>query len=257
MVLNPEIAAILTLTSTRPPLTSLGLAAYRIQVNEAVVRASKLEAPLTEIRDLEIPGPIGSIGVRLYIPPENGPHPLLVYCHGGGYIIGNLDLSDYICRLIAAMSACTILSVDYRLALEHPFSAGLNDAWAALIWSLEHVDELNADPTRIAVGGDSAGGNLAAALRARDAGISLAAQVLLYASPDYPDLSAASAREYVTGASASVEVTMRRYAGMPHGFLAFVSAVPAVMDQLCAWLNEKWKRQRVLLNSNEGALRHG
>jgi acetyl esterase len=126
---------------------------------------------------------------------------MLLYFHGGGYVIGNLDISDAICRSIASGSRCVVISVDYRLAPEHPFPAATDDAWAALIWVVGHATEINAESTRIAVGGDSAGGNIAAAmaLKARDAGVRLSAQVLLYASTEYPDPDSPSSRMFANG----------------------------------------------------------
>ena len=94
--------------------------------------------------------------------PPQPPQPLLVYYHGGGWVIGDLDTHDSACRFLAAHTGVAVLSIDYRLAPEHPFPAAVEDALAAFAWADAHADELGADPARIAVGGDSAGGNLAA-----------------------------------------------------------------------------------------------
>ena len=113
--------------------------------------------------------------------------PALVYFHGGGWVIGDLDTHDGVCRLIANAAQCAVISVDYRLAPEHKFPAAVDDAWAATRWIVGHAGQLAIDPTRVAVGGDSAGGNLAAvvALMARDAGgPTLALQVLQYPVTD-------------------------------------------------------------------------
>ncbi|HLB04329.1 MAG TPA: alpha/beta hydrolase, partial [Gaiellaceae bacterium] len=138
--------------------------------------------------DRAVPGPAGPVRVRVYEPPgDAGPHPLLVYFHGGGWIIGGLDTHDGVCRSLAARTPCVVVAVDYRLAPEHRFPAAVEDAWAATAWGAEHAASLGADPARVAVGGDSAGGNLAAvvALRARDRGLPLALQLLVYPVTDY------------------------------------------------------------------------
>lgn len=145
--------------------------------------------PMARVERLEIPGAAGTIPARLYVPPTAAPtsSPLLVYYHGGGWVIGDLDTHDSVCRFLAIAAGVLVLSVDYRLAPEHPFPAAGEDADAAFRWAAEHADELGADPGRIAVGGDSAGGNLAAvaSLLARDGGgLRPAMQLLIYPVTD-------------------------------------------------------------------------
>ena len=132
---------------------------------EARVTGRPRPIRMAEVRGIEMPGPNGPIPARLYVPPLPAPDaaaPLLVYYHGGGWVIGDLDMYDDLCRLMAAAAGCMVLSVDYRLAPEHPFPQPLEDAFAAFEWTVANADSLGADPKRIGVGGDSAGGNMAA-----------------------------------------------------------------------------------------------
>ena len=140
-----------------------------------------------EVDDLTIPGPAGQIPVRRYRPVDSQGAPLLVYFHGGGFSIADLDVYEALCRLIARDAGVQVLSVDYRLAPEHKAPAALDDAYAAYRWAAECAADLGADPNRVAVGGDSAGGNLAAGvcLRARDDGAAPPVlQLLIYPMVD-------------------------------------------------------------------------
>jgi acetyl esterase len=114
------------------------------------------------VKDLSIPGPAGQIPARHYRPTTAGPAPLLVFYHGGGWTIGDLDTHDALCRLTCRDAEVHVLSIDYRLAPEHPAPAAVDDAYAAFRWAHEHAGDLGAIPGKVAVGGDSAGGNLAA-----------------------------------------------------------------------------------------------
>jgi len=145
--------------------------------------------PMARVENLTIPGPDSEIPARFYValgaPPP--PQPLLVYFHGGGWVVGGLDTHDGLCRFLAEYSGCRVLSVDYRLAPEHPFPIPLEDSFAAFRWAHEQAGQLGADQNRIAVGGDSAGGNLSTALclLARDSGGPMPAmQLLLYPVTD-------------------------------------------------------------------------
>ena len=126
--------------------------------------------------------------MRIYTPRGTGPFPLLVFFHGSGFVLCSLDTHDGMCRNLCAGAGCVVASVDYRLAPEHKFPAGIEDCLHATRWAAAHAAELGADPARIAVGGDSAGGNMAAvtALRVRDeGGPALCGQLLLYPVTDY------------------------------------------------------------------------
>jgi acetyl esterase len=141
------------------------------------------DQPIGAVRDV----PVGERPGRLYVPTAaTTPGPLLVFFHGGGWVYGDLDSHDPLCRFLAERSGVRVLSVDYRLAPEHPFPAAYDDAVAAYRWAVENAASLGADVTRLAVGGDSAGGNLAAvtAIEAARAGLPLAFQLLVYPGTD-------------------------------------------------------------------------
>ena len=117
---------------------------------------------LASITDRTIPGPAGEIPVRIYRPSTEVGLPVTVFFHGGGWVVGDLESHDHCCRVIAAKADCVVVAIDYRLAPEAKFPAAIDDAWAATEWVATHGDELNVDTSRLAVAGDSAGGNLAA-----------------------------------------------------------------------------------------------
>jgi acetyl esterase len=157
------------------------------------MRASRLmfgAPPLpTQVRDLVAPGPAGAVPIRLYRPLDaipGQPLPLLVYFHGGGWLLGDIETGDALCAALAQSVGIVVAAVDYRLAPEYPFPAGLEDCFAALDWLIAQASELGLAPGCVGVAGDSAGGNLAAvcALRARDRGDPLRAQILLYPVTD-------------------------------------------------------------------------
>lgn len=156
---------------------------------EALAEARRKLAvePVDQIRDLKIPGPAGEIPIRVYTPKIQSPAPALIYFHGGGWVLGDLESHDHVCRALANNASCVVLSVDYRLAPEHKFPAAVHDSFAATQWIADLAGELGVDRSRIAVGGDSAGGNLAAVVSqiARDrGGPSIAYQLLIYPSTD-------------------------------------------------------------------------
>src|SRR5579864_7018094 len=153
---------------------------------------------VARIEDRKIPGPAGEIPVRIYTPAGSGPFGALVYFHGGGWVIGNIETHDVVCRDLTVGAGCVTVSVDYRLAPEHKFPAGPEDCFAATKCVADNARSLNVDANRIAVGGDSAGGNLAAvvAQMARDrGGPKLAFQLLVYPCIDCAN-ETASQREF-------------------------------------------------------------
>ncbi len=147
--------------------------ATRVSNNALTRTLDERDIRVAGIRPVSIPGPAGTIAARHYRPPAGGqPAPLVVFLHGGGWVFGDLDSHDSACRLICRDAGVHVLAVDYRLAPEHPAPAAVDDAYAAYRWAREHAAELGADPRRVAVAGDSAGGNLTAVVcrLARDAG---------------------------------------------------------------------------------------
>ena len=190
--LDPQAKAVLE------ALASSGRPAYH-QLDPKDARQLFLETrPLStptppevgSVRDATAEGPAGQIPLRVYRPaglPTSTPLPAYVYFHGGGWVIGDLETHDVLCRQITAASGASVIAVDYRLAPEHKFPAAVDDAWAATRWVAAHGAELGVDGRKLVVGGDSAGGNLAAvvALLARDAGgPPIAGQVLIYPVTD-------------------------------------------------------------------------
>lgn len=175
----------------RPPMEQQSPAEAR----EAYQRGRAFLQPespvMAEVRDLTADGPAGPIPLRLYRPhgaASGAILPALVYYHGGGWVIGDLDSHDTLCRQLCNMSGAAVIAVDYRLAPEHRFPAAVDDAYAALVWIAANAKALHIDARRLAVGGDSAGGNLAtiAALMARDQkGPALRLQLLIYPATDF------------------------------------------------------------------------
>ena len=156
---------------------------------------------VAQVIDTTYPGPAGDQNIRLYIPDAPGPLPVVVYFHGGGFVTGDLAVTEELCRALANDAGAIVAAVSYRLAPEHPFPAATDDTFAALQWVADNAVQFGGDPTRIAVHGDSAGGNLAAvaALRARDeGGPALTCQVLTYPVID-PHADTPSREQYGEG----------------------------------------------------------
>jgi acetyl esterase len=203
MPLHPQAVAFLELLAELrvPPVEKLTPARARAQV--APVPGP--HRPVGRIEDREIPGPAGPLSLRIYWPSAaegNGrPRPVIVFLHGGGWVLCNLDSHDAACRGLTNATDCVVVSVDYRLAPEHKFPAALQDSFAATQWVSEHAAELGADPSRLVVAGDSAGGNLAASvcLMAKDLGsFRPAYQVLIYPVADHA-FETASYRDFAEG----------------------------------------------------------
>jgi acetyl esterase/lipase len=176
MPLAPQAAAYLDRLRhlAAPPYWEIGPLAARQRMDDDAPGLFGEPDPVASVEDADADG----VPARVYRPAE-GELPALVWFHGGGWTIGSLDSHDRLCRTLAARSACTVVSVDYRLAPEHPYPAAVEDAWAATLWASRRFSGL-------AVGGDSAGGHLAAvvAVRARDHALPLAVQVLVYPATD-------------------------------------------------------------------------
>jgi acetyl esterase/lipase len=163
--LAPRLQLLAKLSAGRTPFHRMTPAEARATSREALALADSAPCPMDRIEHRVVPGPAGSIPVRVYHPPDlAGARPLLLYFHQGGCVIGDLDGCETFCTLLAATARCPVMSVDYRLGPEHRFPAAQEDAFAAYRWAAEHAGEVGGDPTRLAVGGDSAGGGLAAAI---------------------------------------------------------------------------------------------
>jgi len=188
-MLDPQARALLDELAAlgRPPIWDVPIEVARAVSTATNVRLAGPPQPVAEVRALCIPSPAGPIAARAYIPAGISPLPIVVYFHGGGFTVGSLDGYDATLRALANASGAIVVSVDYRLAPEHRFPAGLEDCYAATLWLARHAASLGADSKRLAVGGDSAGGNLAAvvALLARDCGEpKIAFQLLVYPTTD-------------------------------------------------------------------------
>jgi acetyl esterase len=201
MPLDPTVKVILDLApKDAPPIDTLTPDEVR-----ATYRAGRVPfsapAPLAKTEDRTVPGAAGEIPVRVYTPEGDAPFPVLMYFHGGGWVIGDIEVYDDVCRALASRAGCVVVSVEYRLAPEHKFPAPLDDCFAATAYVARHAAEFGADGGRLAVAGESAGGNLAAAvtLMARDrGGPAIVHQALIYPVTNF-DFGTASYSENATG----------------------------------------------------------
>lgn len=192
--LDPDAAAVYKAfqDAGRPAYETLTADEARAYYSAARLVSNPDPAEMASVRSIAIPGPAGDIPARLYTPnklrQDEGLAPALVFFHGGGWVIGDLETHDVVCRGIAQDGELLVISVDYRLAPEHKFPAAVDDAIAATRWIADNAKKLGIDPEQLSVGGDSAGGNLSAvvALHARDhGGPLLAGQVLIYPATDF------------------------------------------------------------------------
>lgn len=188
MPLDPQTKTLLEQMALAPAWYELPLDEVRKQ---RVLLAPTMNGAPEAVRKVEnrrIAGPAGEIPIRIYTPEGTSPFPILIYFHGGGWVLSNLDTHDMLCRKFTNRIGCIVVSVDYRLAPEHKFPAAVEDSYAAVQWVAENAHTFGGDPSRIAVSGDSAGGNLSAVvtLLARNLhGPSLAYQFLIYPATDY------------------------------------------------------------------------
>lgn len=201
MPLHPTFQTILDAAASTPPSHTMTLAEVR-QANIAIIPSLGAPEPVAHTGDREIDGPAGPIPVRIYTPDGTGPFPVLICLHGGGMVAGNKDVFDNVSRALTNRVGCLAISVDYRLAPENKFPVPLEDCYAVLQWATTHGGEVGGDPTRIAVLGESAGGNLTAALAllARDrGGPKILCQVLVNPLLDYTDQETESMRVFGEG----------------------------------------------------------
>lgn len=201
MPVDPQIQMLLDRSAALPPLHTLSVAEARAQFAARDFPGLRRPA-VAGVTNRDMQGPGGALALRVYTPPGEGPFPLMVFFHGSGFVVCSLDTHDGICRNLCAGSGCVVVSVDYRLAPEHKFPAAVEDCLAATRWAAANASALGADPGRVIVAGDSAGGNLAAvtALRVRDeGGPGLAGQLLIYPVTDYYEPGTPSMTENAEG----------------------------------------------------------
>jgi acetyl esterase len=182
MPLDPVFESLLQ-TMAPPDITRMTAADARAAMHPMFLAMGARDVPIGKVADITAPGPAGPIAMRIYTPVAVGAvSPGIAFFHGGGFVIGSLDVYDAMCRILANESGARVVSVDYRLAPEHPFPAAVDDAFAALKWVEANAAALGIDANALAVAGDSAGGNLAAAVSqlARKGGPRIAFQLLIY-----------------------------------------------------------------------------
>ncbi|MFM9846787.1 MAG: alpha/beta hydrolase [Hyphomicrobiaceae bacterium] len=203
MPVHPQIKLALEalVKANLPPIQTLTASKAREVMNAMSKARGGEPAPVAKTENRTVPGPRGDVPVRIHWPKAKGPHPVFVYFHGGGFVIGDIDTHDTIARNICGGADVVVVSVDYRLAPEHKFPAAAEDAWAGYQWVRSAPSGLDIDASRIAIGGDSAGANLAAvvALMARDAGHdNIRLQLLVYPVTDFA-MTSASYGTYADG----------------------------------------------------------
>jgi acetyl esterase len=202
--LDPGVRALLDAIAAlgEPPLESLSPPEARKRASESFVPVAGVLEPLRSIENMRIPGTLGEIPIRVYTPGTPAPRPAMVYFHGGGWVLCDLDTHDVVCSAIAHRAGAVVVSVDYRLAPEHKFPAAVTDAYTATEWVSVNAARLGIDAARISVGGDSAGGNLAAvvSLKSRNqSGPAIALQALVYPVTDLSSTATPSYLEFAEG----------------------------------------------------------
>ena len=298
MPIDPQIAAMMANAPEWPGVRNVPLDMLRQSVRDSSIAIPPAaDTVVAAVEDRSIEGPGGQLKIRIYTPEGKAPFPVVVYMHGGGYVVGDLDTQDMIARALCAWGEAVVVSVDYRLAPEAKFPAGPEDSYAALQWAATNAASIGCDGSRIALAGDSAGGNYACAvaLMARDRnGPAVRCVVNIYGSCNYPSTDTPSAREFAEGPilrkddidwfweqyltdpseqddyraspvraeshaglpphfigtaecdpsrddseifatklqSAGVEVAMKRYPGMVHGFASWVGFLPGAREVL-------------------------
>jgi acetyl esterase/lipase len=201
MPVHPQAQALLDAAAGAPQVQDISIAEGRELLEQRARMTAGQPEPMAEVRDLQMPGPGGALRLRVYRPTNEQNLPGLVYFHGGGWVRGSLTTHDVLCRALAKHAQCVVVSVDYRLAPEAKFPAAAEDAWAATRWVAANTQALGIDPDRLAVGGDSAGGQLTAAvaLQAREHhGPRLVYQLMIYPVVDY-NLDTPSYRDHGDG----------------------------------------------------------
>lgn len=195
---DQELTALLSdpRVALRAPSPDVSLDRYRAAANKFLSRAPR--PAIAIVRDLEATIDTHALALRLYAPREDAALPLVLFVHGGGFVFGNLDTHDALCRHLAIAADACVIAVDYRLAPENPFPAALNDVERALRWSLEHALELNVDAARVALAGDSAGGQLCIATALRSPDVAIRHLGLFYPLID-PAQASASQRDFGEG----------------------------------------------------------
>ncbi len=188
MPLHPQVKTVLEqMAAAGPPLHHLSPVEARKAIEAMRATAGEPER-VAKVENRTFRGPAGNLPVRIYTPDGRGPFPVLVYFHGGGWVVGSIETVDASCRSLANLAGCIVVSADYRLAPEHKFPAAVDDCYAAIRWAALHTASFHGDPARMAVGGESAGANLAAvaALMAQERGSTpLVLQLLMYPVLDY------------------------------------------------------------------------
>lgn len=202
--LDPGVRALLENIAAlgNPPLETLTPEQGRVAAEEGIRIVGGTPEPVASVEDRLIPGPLGDIPIRIYTPDAPAPRPALVYLHGGGWVVCNLDTHQVVCSAIARRAGAVVVAVGYRLGPEHKFPAAVLDCYAALEWTAANAGALGVDARRISVGGDSAGGNLSAvmALKSRnECGPAIARQILVYPVTDLLSFSTPSYSEFADG----------------------------------------------------------